>query len=72
MRSDVKSVVAATADERDAAQQMLMARNEDETKGSRGRWVTQERATVMTRKHNRHGGPGSQPGGPPLGRPPPF
>ena len=26
---------------------LLMARNQDGTKGSRRRWVTQERATVM-------------------------
>jgi len=62
------NVVAATTDERTAAQQstLLIARNEDETKGPKGRWVTQERATVMTRQKSRRG-PGSQPIGPPQG-----
>ena len=29
---------------------LLMARNEDGATGPRGRWVTQERATVMTKQ----------------------
>ena len=36
---------------------LLMARNEDETKGKRGVLTTQERATVVTRQNNHHGGP---------------
>ena len=49
---------------------LVVANNEDEIRGSRGRWATRERATMMKRSMKRHGGPGSQPWKPPLGRPP--
>jgi len=37
-----------------------VAKNEDEMRGSRGRWAAPERATMMTIK-KRRGGPGSYP-----------
>ena len=39
---------------------LVVAKNEDEMRGSRGRWAAPERATMMTIK-KRRGGPGSYP-----------